>query len=325
MSVTLQDIAEICNLSRPTISRALRDDPLIKAKTRERVHKVAKELGYHPNLFASSLRNGRSNTVFIILESLRDVVDREIVSYASDYLAAKGYDSFATFHMEKEDRYQRLVNKLFQSVADGALIVPRRLGVDFEILRKIALRGYPAVLLDVDVEGLGFPLVTTDNDAAARELVSEARKLGCGDFALLHYLPNQVARQRQEACISEIGKSKRWIGARDISAEWFKELPKQKPFAVIADSQNDILEFSSRWSKEFAGRKMIFACFDEWIGQPAPAEKVLVSIQDCKGISEAAVDLLLDLIARKGSPQGSARHLIRVKRKELKVISSTHN
>ena len=325
MSVTLQDIADICNLSRPTVSRALRDDPLINIKTREKIQKVAAQLEYQPNLIAASLRNSKSNTIWLVLESLRDVLDREIVQHATNYLAEKGYDTVAAFHMENEERYVRITNRLFQGVADGALIIPRRLGVDFEVLRKIPLRKYPAVLMDVDVEGLGLPLVTTDNNGAARELVSEAKKLGCNNFILLHHLPNLVASQRRDACVSEIEKFGKWTCAQNISKEYFAAMPKDKPIAIIADAQSDILSFAEQWRSLLSGRKNVFCCFDEWIGDPTPARTVLVSIQDCEGIAKAAVDILLETLSKKGSPSKKGpRRIVKLKRRELKIVGRLH-
>ena len=65
--VTIKDIANHLHLSVSTISRALADDKNIKRETKEQVFEAAKELGYHRNLLAASLRRGRSNTVGVIV------------------------------------------------------------------------------------------------------------------------------------------------------------------------------------------------------------------------------------------------------------------
>ena len=54
-SITLQDIADAAGVSRATVSRALRADPLIPAATRERVAQVAERLGYRANPLVSAL------------------------------------------------------------------------------------------------------------------------------------------------------------------------------------------------------------------------------------------------------------------------------
>jgi DNA-binding LacI/PurR family transcriptional regulator len=50
-----QDIAEHLGLSRSTVSRALGRDPRIPVKTRKRIEKAARDLGYRPNLLMSEI------------------------------------------------------------------------------------------------------------------------------------------------------------------------------------------------------------------------------------------------------------------------------
>ncbi|MCC5843985.1 MAG: LacI family DNA-binding transcriptional regulator [Verrucomicrobia bacterium] len=55
MRVTLKTIAEKAGVSVSTVSLALRNDPRIKAQTRDEIRKLAQELGYTPNPLLSSL------------------------------------------------------------------------------------------------------------------------------------------------------------------------------------------------------------------------------------------------------------------------------
>ena len=50
--VTLEDIAQRLNISRSTVSKALRGRSDVSKKTREKVLSLAKELNYVPNLTA---------------------------------------------------------------------------------------------------------------------------------------------------------------------------------------------------------------------------------------------------------------------------------
>ena len=53
--VTTGDLARALNLHHSTISRALKNDRRISQKTREQVHRVAKEMGYQPDPMLSAL------------------------------------------------------------------------------------------------------------------------------------------------------------------------------------------------------------------------------------------------------------------------------
>ena len=61
------DIAHRAGVSQATVSRALRDSPLVNAKTRERVKRIARELNYHVDRAAAGLRSQLSHTLAVLL------------------------------------------------------------------------------------------------------------------------------------------------------------------------------------------------------------------------------------------------------------------
>ena len=66
--VTLRDIARVCGVHPSTISLALNNVPSIPLATRERIHGIAANLGYRPNVAARNLalrRTARSETSFL--------------------------------------------------------------------------------------------------------------------------------------------------------------------------------------------------------------------------------------------------------------------
>lgn len=67
--VTLRDIARQLDISHATVSRALNSatDPFISQATRERVRKVAAEMGYRPNHAARTLATGRTGLLALWL------------------------------------------------------------------------------------------------------------------------------------------------------------------------------------------------------------------------------------------------------------------
>jgi len=71
---TLRTIATIAGLAVTTVSRALSDAPQISLETRERVHRIARELGYLPDRAAQRLKTGRTNVISILLDSHEEVV-----------------------------------------------------------------------------------------------------------------------------------------------------------------------------------------------------------------------------------------------------------
>src|SRR5215467_9633021 len=68
--VTIYDIADRLNISIATVSRALKDDPVVNKKTKKKIFELAEELGYRSNHFARNLRNQRTQTIGVIVPRL---------------------------------------------------------------------------------------------------------------------------------------------------------------------------------------------------------------------------------------------------------------
>lgn len=75
---TSRDIAEIAGVSQATVSRALRDSPLVRRETRERVQKIARELHYFVNRNAAGLRTHQSRTLALLLFDETDETDKKM-------------------------------------------------------------------------------------------------------------------------------------------------------------------------------------------------------------------------------------------------------
>lgn len=67
-SKTMEDIARLAQVSKPTVSRALQDSPLVNAETKRRVVAIARKYGYSVNRNAQKLRGKRTNTIAVVLD-----------------------------------------------------------------------------------------------------------------------------------------------------------------------------------------------------------------------------------------------------------------
>lgn len=74
---TSRDIAEIAGVSQATVSRALRNSPLVRPETRERIQQIARELNYYVNRNAAGLRTHQSNTIALLLFDETDGTDKK--------------------------------------------------------------------------------------------------------------------------------------------------------------------------------------------------------------------------------------------------------
>ena len=63
----IQELARIAGVSAATVSRALAGSGKISPATRERIRKLADQLGFRPSSMARNLRTGRTGTIGVIV------------------------------------------------------------------------------------------------------------------------------------------------------------------------------------------------------------------------------------------------------------------
>lgn len=67
MSLTLEEIADLANVSRSTVSRVVNDQPNVSDQVRQRVLAVIRETGYQPHAAARSLATHRTRVVGVVI------------------------------------------------------------------------------------------------------------------------------------------------------------------------------------------------------------------------------------------------------------------
>ena len=86
---TSRDIADIAGVSQATVSRALRNSPLVRPETRERIQEIARELNYFVNRNAAGLlEQCFRNRIALINVGSDRVVDRKYFEQAGSMALA---------------------------------------------------------------------------------------------------------------------------------------------------------------------------------------------------------------------------------------------
>lgn len=111
MGVTIKDIAKAAGVSFSTVSKALRDSPLVKEPTKKRITDIAMELGYQPNAAARSLVSKKSHTIGIIWPTIEGTAHSSLITRLNTQLEQLSYTTLISIN-EKEfainlfNRYQ---------------------------------------------------------------------------------------------------------------------------------------------------------------------------------------------------------------------------
>ena len=87
---TIRDVARHAGVSIGTASKALNANGRLRQETRDKVIRVARELGYRPNDLAQSLHRNKSMTVGIISNDSFGRFTLPIVEALEDQLAERG-------------------------------------------------------------------------------------------------------------------------------------------------------------------------------------------------------------------------------------------
>ena len=63
---SIHKVAKLANVSAMTVTRTFSGSAPVAAKTKEKVLKIASELGYRPSIMAQSLRSGKTNSIGLL-------------------------------------------------------------------------------------------------------------------------------------------------------------------------------------------------------------------------------------------------------------------
>ncbi|CAM4480478.1 LacI family transcriptional regulator [Paenibacillus endophyticus] len=99
--VTIKDIADRAGVSFSTVSKALRDSPLVQNKTKQHILSIAKEMGYQPNLAARSLVSRKSGAIGVVWPSIERAALSSLITKINEQLEKKGYITLLSIsHLE---------------------------------------------------------------------------------------------------------------------------------------------------------------------------------------------------------------------------------
>jgi DNA-binding LacI/PurR family transcriptional regulator len=184
--VGIRDVAAAAGLSITTVSWALNGKGEVAPGTRERVQRVARELGYQPNEAARALRTGRSRILGIaVAHPESGPWEQTYLPYYRSVVAGAAIEAVEHGHAVAAIPVSQARGLEVQVPCDGLIVIdPVR---DDPILAGCRRRGIPVVVdgrpLD---EGFGdVPVVESDIATGMRTVLDHLRAAGAERPALL--------------------------------------------------------------------------------------------------------------------------------------------
>ncbi|REE02011.1 LacI family DNA-binding transcriptional regulator [Marinoscillum furvescens] len=178
--ITIKEIAKQLGMSHSTVSRALSDHPRISAKTKEKVRKLAGELGYQANINAHSFRSSSSRLIGIIVPDLSIHFFARVVQGMQEVLADKDYALVLFDTKEQLESETMAVERCLRYRVDGILAAITMTTDKFDHFSHLIKQEVPLVFYDRVANFLPIPKVVTNDYQAAynavQHLIQRGRK-----------------------------------------------------------------------------------------------------------------------------------------------------
>jgi DNA-binding LacI/PurR family transcriptional regulator len=322
-TVSIQDIAQAAGVSHTTVSRALKDNPLISAEVREHIQELAREMGYIPNAVAQSLRGQHTGTVGVVVTTIGDPFFSRVVRGIEEVARRENLSIFLSISNNDPERELAVIETFHRRRVDGIIVADSRLTEQYE--KRLVKIHVPAVLINHQAEAQLEYLhsVSSDDYAGSRAALEYLLSLGHRAIGFLGAASrprsNRIRMQAYSDALHAAGISPK--------AEWMRADVAQPP------SQSDDVLTGRRFLPELirTGATAVF-CYNDMIatgallacrelGIQVPADLSLVGFDDIElaqyvtpplttvhqpklRLGQVAMQMLLDLLS--GQPTGSS-------------------
>ena len=179
--VTIRDVAGQSGFSITTVSMVLNPGPAaerISPKTRTHVWKVARKLGYRPNLFARSLRSQRSHTIGVIVFDITDAYCTQILRGIENSMRPAGYFPIVADLQNEQAQFRRSVDMLLGRRVEALIAIANPVHIDIDVLAECAGRDTPTLVIGRELQRSAVSSIVVDNEAGTRLAIQHLHRLG---------------------------------------------------------------------------------------------------------------------------------------------------
>lgn len=179
--VTLRDVAAASGVSISTASRALDERTASRSAAAAHVRKVAEELGYRRNSFASGLRRGETRTLGVLVPRLSDTVMALMFEEIERAASSRGYFAMVATSGDDPNDERRAAETLLDRNVDGLILATAR--IDDELPRRLRERNVAHALV-LRTDGVS-PSALGDDEVGGYLAVRHLIDLGHSDLAVV--------------------------------------------------------------------------------------------------------------------------------------------
>jgi DNA-binding LacI/PurR family transcriptional regulator len=214
---TMEELAAVSGISRPTLSKYFNDPNSVRASTRKRIEAALERYDYTPNIYAINQNRQATRNIGIIVPYLADPFFSEVARQFEPLCTAAGYRPILLSSHGDPAREVENLESLRAIRPAGVLLAPLGRTSRREELHSFA-GSVPTVLFDSDLDGVGDAFVGSDNMQSVALVVDHLCETAQPPaFLEMEDAPNPNAVKRHNAYEAA-------MRARGLSP-WFLKVP----------------------------------------------------------------------------------------------------
>lgn len=309
---TIRDVADAAEVSRSTASRALTGRGYVAPLVRDRVRRVARELGYVPDAMARHLRQQASNSIGVLVSDLRNDFYASLAAGISQQSRKRQHTMLLSDDGASPEIEAEAAEAFVAMRVAGVIVTP----VSSYLSDYLGRHHIPVVEVDRQFAAGRCDAVIVDNEGAARRATAELLQLGHERIALVIdetlWTTGRNRSAGYQAAFTDADVP--FDPSLVVSAGWDVEeaqhearrlLQLAEPPTAIFAANNVLAEGVWRAAAELGldiPAELSLVCFDDapWMSMVRPG--VTAIAQDAAAMGAAAVAQLLERIATPGGP-----------------------
>ena len=247
-NITIKELSKILEVSISTVSKALNDSYEISDTTKERIKTAAKTYNYKPNKLAVNLKSGKTNTIGVVLPSIKNFFMSRVLRGIDSVIAKSNYNIIISITNESFDKEVQSIQTLSNGLVDAIIIAvseETQIKKDFSHLSNL-VGDIPLLMVDRIVNSINCDKVLVDDYNAIFNAVNELIFEGKKSIALVSSINNlNVGKLRTKGYLAAIENKQEPIVIEGhegyIESELSKLIESKKIDAIMALDQESSL------------------------------------------------------------------------------------
>jgi DNA-binding LacI/PurR family transcriptional regulator len=316
---TIKEVAELAGVAIGTVSHVINGSVPVSDTLRRKVQAAIRELDYHPNHVARSLKTSRTRTLGIIVPDMTISFYPQIIRGAEYAAREREYSLIAVNSDESAARQKELLSLLRSQMVEGILLVVASTQTPLTQISRLIEAGILVVYLDRIPDRISADSVSVEDVSAAELAIDHLIERGHRRIAVVTG-PLTLRNERQrllgyrralERAGLHAGDDLVWQGnlrTEEVSAMCRERLrdPSAWPDAILATNGPTALGVlrGFRDSGIKTPRDIGFVTFDELTVDDLFEPAVTTVVQPAYDIGFRAAAILLDRIENRSRDKG---------------------